>query len=163
MAQEIPVEKKFSVLCQISRAQHFAWRNAVAEMCPGAKTEEVVNKMWAITGIETGKSYLKRMDPKRPLPIQIAKSIVWSSNCMGEDAEVVEGKNESEAFVRHNGCPWFEWHKQLSLLPEDRPGCDTWFGALIQVINRKMNTKIKFETIEALPDGGDCCLRRIHI
>ncbi len=163
MAPEVPIEKKFNILCQISRAQHFAWRNAVVESCPDLEVEKVVNKMWAITGVETGKSYIKRIDPKRPLPLQIANSIVWSSACMGEDAEALKGKDDNEAFVKHNACPWFDWHQQLNLLPEDQPGCDAWFAALIDVINRKLGTEVKFETVEALPAGGGCCLRRIYV
>ena len=158
---DIPVEKKFNILCQITRASHFAWRQAAVEMCPSVKTLDIVNKMWEITGHETAKAYLKRLDKDKPLPKQIADSIAWSSITMGEDAKVLEGTNENEAFVRHDGCPWYEWHKRLGLLEEDRPGCDMWFETAIKDINEKLGTNVKIETQKSLPDGDDCCLRRI--
>lgn len=163
MPDSIPIEKKFNILSQITRAQHFAWRSAVEDMFPDADMEAVVNRMWQITGVETGKSYLRRIDPGRPLPEQVAASIVWSSESMGECAELVKGGNDSEAFVKHTGCPWFDWHKRLGLLPEDQPGCDNWFRALLETVNRELGTELKFETIESLPEGGDSCLRRIYL
>lgn len=160
---EIPVEKKFNILCQIERASHFAWREAVKQLCPEVKPAEVVNKMWEITGHETAKAYLKRFDPTKPLPKQIAESIVWSSVTMGEDAKLVEGKDENEAYVHHDGCPWYDWHKRLGLLEEDRPGCDIWFETLVSDINKALGTNIKIETQKSLPDGDNCCLRRVWV
>lgn len=160
---DVPIEKKFKILCQIERASHFAWREAVKEMCPGIKPSDVVNKMWEITGHETAKAYLKRLNPNKPLPRQIAESIVWSSVTMGEDAKLVEGKDDNEAFVKHDGCPWYEWHKRLGLLEEDRPGCDKWFETAIEDINRELGTNVKIETQKSLPDGKDECLRRIWV
>jgi hypothetical protein len=160
---EVPVEKRFPVLVQISRASHFAWRQAVVELCKGADAVAVVNKMWELTGHDTAAAYVKRLDPKKPLAMQFAKSIEWSSQCMGEDAEALPGKTDNEAYLKHHGCPWFDWHKRLGLLAEDRPGCDVWFQVTIDDINRQFGTKLRFETTEALPDGGACCLRRFWV
>lgn len=159
----MPIEKKFSILCQITRASHFAWRQAVVESCPGVDPIAVVNKMWEITGHETGKAYLRKIDREKPLPIQIANSIAWSSDTMGEDAKVLPGSSDKEAFVKHDGCPWFDWHERLGLLAEDRPGCDIWFQTLIADINKELGSNVKVETQETLPDGHKCCLRRIWV
>ena len=159
---DIPVEKKFKILCEIVRAQHFAWREAALAMCPDVDPEALGNKMWEITGVQTGKAYVKRLDTSKPLARQVADSIAWSSVCMGEDAKVEEGKGD-EAFVRHGDCPWFHWHKRLDVLSEDQPGCDTWFFTAIDVINKKLGTNIKIETTESLPNGDACCMRRIWV
>ncbi len=81
---------------------------------------------------------------------------------MGEDASVETGEN-GEAFVRHCACPWLKWHERAGLLHEDRPGCDRWFSSTLDALNTKLGTKIKFETIEALPEGGASCLRRFWV
>jgi hypothetical protein len=161
MSADIPVEKKFQVLVEITRASHFAWREAAVRCCPGLDPQKLVNEMWEITGVQTGEAYLKRLDPSRDVAEQIAQSVVWSSRCMGEDAHVENGENSGEYLVRHDGCPWHRWHEKLDLLPEDRPGCDRWFQAMIRTVNGRLGTEIRFETVSALPDGGDCCLRRI--
>ena len=160
MESEIPIEQRFKVLCEITRAQHFAWREAVVAMAPQLDVQELVNKMWELTGVQTARAYLKRLDPTKPVPMQLAKSIAWSSACMGEDATVEEGEG-NEALVRHADCPWFHWHKRLGLLREDQPGCDTWFSSMAAEINRALGTNIHVETRCSLPEGGDCCLRRI--
>lgn len=159
----IPVESKFRVLCEITRAQHFAWRKAVIDTCPGIDPEEVVYRMWEITGHETAKAYLKRLDPSKPLPMQIAQSMVWSSESMGENAVAEEGEDENEAFVVHSECPWFIWHQRLEFLGEDQPGCDKWFGTCIEDINNALGTKIRIETLSSLPEGGTSCRRRIWV
>jgi hypothetical protein len=158
---EIPVEKKFAMLVEISRAQHFAWHDAVKTLFPGADMSKVVNKMWEITGHQTAGAYMKRLDKSKPLAPQVAASIVWSSQCMGEAAtlEVTAGKDE--AFVRHSDCPWFHWHKRTNLLHEDSPGCDLWFKVAVEDVNKALGSRLKVETSETLPDGGKCCLRRI--
>lgn len=161
MSADIPIEKKFKILVEINRASHFAWREAALRCCPGVDPQKLVNEMWDITGVQTGEAYLKRLDPSKDLAKQFAVSIAWSSQCMGEDAHVQEGEKPGECFVKHDGCPWHRWHENLGLLAEDRPGCDRWFEATIRTINEKLGTKIRFETLSALPDGGDCCLRRI--
>lgn len=159
---DIPIEQRFKVLCEIVRAQHFAWREAALALAPDLDPEELGNKMWEITGVQTGRAYLKRLDPKKPLAHQVAQSIAWSSVCMGEDATVELGKGD-EAFVRHSDCPWFRWHKRLDILNEDQPGCDTWFQTAVAEINKTLGTNIKIETKCSLPEGDDCCLRRIWV
>ncbi len=160
MDSEIPIEQRFKVLCEITRAQHFAWREAVVALAPQLDMQELVNKMWELTGVQTARAYLKRLDPAKPVPMQLAKSIVWSSACMGEDAVAEEGEG-NEALVRHADCPWFHWHKRLGLLEEDQPGCDMWFGVMAAEINKALGTSIQVETKCSLPEGGDFCLRRI--
>ena len=146
---------------EITRASHFAWREAVQRQFPGVDPAAIVNVMWDITGVQTAEAYLKRIDPSKSLPEQIATSIVWSSQCMGEDAYVEKGDAPGEVYVRHDACPWHRWHERQTLLPEDRPGCDTWFDAMIRTINERLGTDVRFETESALPDGGPCCRRRI--
>ncbi len=163
MSQDIPVEKKFKILVQIARASHFAWHEAVAQSCPDAKMLDVVNKMWEVTAHDTAKAYIRKLDKGKPLPAQVAGSFVWSSLTMGEEAELVAGKDDKEAFVKHNGCPWFEWHKRCNLLEEDRPGCDTWFFVVVDDINKALGTNLKIETTKSLPDGDDTCVRRIWV
>ena len=133
------------------------------ECFPKENVEKVVYKMWKITGHETAKAYLKRLDPKKPLPRQIAESIAWSSISMGEDAKLVEGKDQNEAFVRHSACPWHDWHKRLGLLAEDQPGCDMWFETIVRDVNKALGTKVRIETTESLPAGGSTCTRRIWV
>ncbi len=159
---DIPIEKRFKVLCEIVRAQHFAWREAALVMAPGVDPEELGNKMWEITGKQTAGAYLKRLDREKPLAVQVAGAMAWSSVCMGEDAKVVPGEGD-EAFLKHDGCPWYDWHDRLGLLKEDQPGCDTWFGTTVNEINKELGTKIKIETRKSLPEGGECCLRRIWV
>ncbi len=160
MESDIPIEQRFKVLCEITRAQHFAWREAVVALAPHVDVFKLVKKMWELTGIQTAQSYLKRLDPTKPLPMQLAKSIAWSSICMGEEV-VVEQGDGNEAFVRHVDCPWFHWHKRLGLLQEDQPGCDTWFDSMMAEVNEKLGTNVQVETKCSLPQGGECCLRRI--
>lgn len=158
---QLSVEKKFAILCEINRAQHFAWREAVTELCPDVDASAVVDKMWAITGVETARSYLKRFDKDGPLAKQLAESIVWSSQCMGEDATVEISDDGDVASVRHADCPWVHWHRKKDLVAEDQPGCDTWFRTMIDEVNGTLGTALRFETVESLPAEGSCCLRRI--
>lgn len=155
--------KKFEVLCEITRAQHFAWRKALVERCPGADVRSVVLEMWRQTGEQTARAYLKRLDATAPLAPQIAGSIVWSSRCMGEDAVLEAGVTPEEAYVRHQACPWQKWHDRNGLLAEDRPGCDEWFRATCETVSAATGRRVRFETLEALPDGGRSCLRRIWV
>ncbi|MCP4872238.1 MAG: hypothetical protein GY898_26345 [Proteobacteria bacterium] len=158
-----PLQHRFDVLCQITRAQHFAWRAAVADLCPDVDPAAVTDKMWELTGVQTGAAYAKRLDRSKPIAAQVAASIVWSSECMGEDAIVEIGEGADEAFVRHHDCPWFHWHKRLDLLAEDRPGCDMWFSTSVDRVNEACGTTLRVETLEALPDGDSCCLRRFWV
>lgn len=157
---EIPVEKKFAILAQITRAQHFAWHEAVRQLAPQLDMAEVVNKMWEVTAHETAAGYLKRIDKSKPLAPQLATSFAFSSQAMGEDAVAEVAENQQEAFVRHHDCPWFHWHKRLDLLHEDQPGCDLWFQTTVEDMNKALGTRLRVETVSALPDGSSCCLRR---
>ena len=161
MSSELPIDKRFEALVEICRASHFAWREAVTRCCPDVDPTEVVNTMWEITGVQTAEAYLKRLDPSQDLAAQFAACIVWSSVCMGEDAAVEAGEQPNEHRVRHISCPWHRWHESRGLLDEDRPGCDRWFEAAIRTINQRLGTRLRFRTITALPDGGECCLREI--
>jgi hypothetical protein len=161
VSQDVPIEKKFKILVEISRASHFAWREAAIKCCPGVDPRELVNEMWDITGVQTAESYLKHLDPSGDIVGQVAESIVWSSQCMGEDVLLERGDVPDEYFVKHRACPWHRWHENHGLLSEDRPGCDRWFEATFRTINEKLGTSLRFETLSALPEGGDCCLRRI--
>ncbi|MCP4661697.1 MAG: hypothetical protein GY856_40365, partial [bacterium] len=148
-----PVEKKFAVLCKITRAQHFAWRAAVQEVCPEADPAAVGAKMWEVTGHQTAEAYVKRIDPSAPLAPQVARSIAWSSESMGEDAvvELPAEDDRDEAWLRHRDCPWFHWHQRLDLLAEDRPGCDVWLRTVVEDVNQALGTRLRFETLEAMP------------
>jgi len=159
----VPAQKKFAVLCEITRAQHFAWREAVRRLCPDVDTPRVVDLMWELTGEQTAKAYARRIDTSKNVAEQVARSIAWSSECMGETATVEPGTDDREAFVRHTGCPWFDWHKRLELLPEDRPGCDQWFQSTVDGVNAALGTELRVETLESLPEGGSCCLRRFWV
>jgi len=152
------LEKKFAVLCGIVRGQHFAWREAFVKLAPQVDPQAAVKLMWEITGRDTAAAYLKRIDPAEPLPAQVAELIAASSRAMGEDATAEAA--DDHAFVVHNACPWFDWHKRLNLVDEDRPGCDAWFQATVEHINRALGTNLIVTTIETLPEGGAGCVRR---
>lgn len=160
---DIPVEKKFATLCEITRAQHFAWREAVQTVCPDVDPKKVVDAMWRVTGRGTARSYLKRVDKDKPLAPQIAASIAWSSQSMGEEAAVEGVDGKDEAFVRHRDCPWRHWHVKLGLESEDRAGCDAWFQATVDEINKALGTRLRVETLETLPEGAPSCLRRFWV
>lgn len=158
------LEQRFRILCQITRAQHFAWRAAVSECAPDVDAEAVVTRMWELTGEQTGAAYAKRFDRTAPLAPQFAHSIAWSSQCMGEDAVVEEDPAEpGVAWVRHRDCPWVHWHRRQGLLSEDQPGCDAWFRSTIAYLNRAGGPQLQFETVQSLPEGADSCLRRLWV
>jgi hypothetical protein len=162
---DIPLEKRFSILCEIVRAQHFAWREAAQELCPDMDTARIVTRMWEITGRDTAKAYLKMIDRSRPLAVQVAQGVANSSIIMGE-AAVVEIPPDGQgdvALLRHTECPWLDWHRRFQLLDEDRPGCDAWFQSTVDHINQELGTKLRVETVEAMPEGGSCCLRRFWV
>jgi hypothetical protein len=161
VSNDVPIEKRFRILVEISRASHFAWREAALRCCPDVDAAKLVNTMWEITGVQTAESYVKHIDPDGDVARQVAESIIWSSRCMGEDVELEVGKAPGEYLVRHRACPWHRWHEKQGLLPEDRPGCDRWFASTLDTINEKLGTSLRFETLSALPEGDDCCLRRI--
>lgn len=159
---ETPIDKRFAVLCEIVRAQHFAWHEAVRQLCREVDTAAVTMRMWELTGEQTARAYLEHLDPDRPLALQVAESIVWSSRAMGEDAVAEAGEGEV-AYVRHAGCPWHRWHERTGLLAEDQPGCDAWLRSTIEHIARKVGRPLRFETEQSLPEGGQACVRRIWV
>lgn len=158
---DVPPAKKFEILCEITRAQHFAWHAAVRKVCPDVDPMAVTLEMWRVTGEQTGEAYVRRIDRKLPIAPQIAAGICRSSECMGEDATLESGATEREAFVVHRACPWQRWHEKQDLVKEDRPGCDEWFRETIAAVNRALGTDVRFETLETLPDGGTTCRRRL--
>ncbi len=159
---DVPTEERFRILCEITRAQHFAWREAALALAPQLDPAELTKQMWKLTGIQTAKAYLRRLDTSKPLAPQVARCIAWSSACMGEEVTVENGDGD-EAFLKHTDCPWFHWHKRMDLLKEDQPGCDTWFFTVVDEINQALGTRIRIETKGSLPGGCDCCLRRIWV
>jgi hypothetical protein len=158
---DLPPQKKLEILSEITRAQHFAWHAAVRRICPEVDPMRVTMEMWRLTGDETGAAYVRKIDRRLPIAPQIASSICWSSECMGEDAVALRGANEKEAFVVHRGCPWKRWHERMKLEHEDRPGCDEWFRATIATVNAALGSNVTFETLESMPEGGATCRRRI--
>jgi 2,4-dienoyl-CoA reductase (NADPH2) len=158
---EVPLERRFAILGEITRATHFGWRKAVTGMFPEADPRELVTRFWEITAADTAKAYLKRIDPAKPLAPQVAEQMVFSSITMGEDAKLILGDDPGEAFVHHDGCPWFDWHAKLGLLAEDQPGCDAWFYKTVDFINQKLGTNLKIKTLKSMPAGESCCLRKL--
>ncbi len=75
---EIPVEMRFQVLCKITRAQRFAWRQAVGELAPEVDQAQVALRMWEITGRQTAAAYAPRVDPSAQVARQLAEGIAWS-------------------------------------------------------------------------------------
>ncbi len=160
---DMPLEKKFKMMSNILRATHFEWRRAALASCPDADPKELVMKFWEEVGHDTAAAYLKQIDPSKPLPRQLAQNTVFSSLCMDEDAKIVEGKDDQESYVHHDGCPWYDWHKRLDLLEEDQAGCDHWFRTFTKDINEKLGTDVKWETQKCLAGGDDICLRRFWV
>ncbi len=163
MSTEIPVEKKFRVLCEINRAAHFQWLRTVVGMFPEVDKLELVKRYWREVGVETGKAYLKHIDPNRPLPAQFARSFAFSSRCMGEDCVVVPGESEKECYARHDACPWFEWHRREGVEELDLPGCEEWLAAAVEEVNDALGTRLRVETLKSIPAGDGVCLRRFRV
>lgn len=152
--------KRFEVLAEIMRASHFEWRRAALAACPGLDPVALVKRYWEEVGKDTAKYYLKRIDPAGDLAEQVAELFVASSQVMGEDAEVVERSPDGRVQVRHRSCPWFDWHKRESLLPEDQVGCDHFLETVVDEVNAALGTSLRFATVESLPAGQGGCLRR---
>lgn len=159
----MPAEKKFNVLCEIVRASHFEWLRAVKAVAPDLDETRLVKEYWTEVGRDTAKAYLPHIDAAKPLPEQVARSFSFSSQCMGEDCETRPGKDESEYFAEHKGCPWLEWHEKEGRRDQDLPGCNAWLGAVVDGINESLGTKLRFETLKSLPGGDDVCLRRFWV
>lgn len=153
--------KKLEVLATIMRASHFQWRRAALASCPGVDPLELVNRYWEEVGKDTAKYYLRQIDPDQDLAYQFASLFVSSSEVMGEDAEKIGKSPEGRCQVRHNSCPWFDWHRREGLLAEDQPGCDHFLQVVVDEINQALGASLCFRTVESLPGGGGCCLRQI--
>jgi hypothetical protein len=153
------ISKKFELLSNIMRASHFEWRRAALASCPGIEPAELVKRYWEEVGKDTARFYLKKIDPERDLADQVADLIVSSSVAMGEDAEVEAGP-DGESRVVHHDCPWFHWHKREGVLDEDQAGCDHWLKTIVDHINQSLGRSLRFETLESLPEGAQCCRRR---
>ena len=93
--KEMGWDKKFNILSQINRLAHFEWREAALALCPELDPMALVLKYWEIVGRDTGRAYLKHIDRSKPVAPQIARSFVWSSISMGEDAHLYEGDDET--------------------------------------------------------------------
>jgi hypothetical protein len=160
---DIPMEKRFKMLVQICRACHFEMRQAALELCPDMDPMEFVKRYWTIVGHDTSPGYIKNIDPSKPLPKQLANNFAFSAQVMGETSYVVEGKDDSEAFVKTDACPYYDWHKRYNALEEDQPGCDAWIDAFVDDINKALGTNLKWETLKSLPAGDGQCLRRFYV
>jgi hypothetical protein len=152
--------KKLKVLASIMRASHFQWRRAALASCPDLDPQQLVNRYWDEVGKDTAKYYLRMIDPEQDLAEQFASLFVSSSVVMGEDAETIEKSPDGRCQVRHNGCPWFDWHQREDLLAEDLAGCDHFLQVVVDEINAALGTSLRFATAEAMPAGGSCCLRQ---
>jgi hypothetical protein len=167
-AVKVPsADKRFEIGVRITRATYFAFREAVKQMCPNVDLTKVVIKFWEITARETVPGYLRFIDPAKPLPEQIARCFVWSSLTMGESARLIVA-NDREAYCWHDACPWYEWASRLDktepgVLAEDEPGCSTWFGECVTLINQNLGAKVRIKTEKSLPAGDGCCVRKIWI
>ncbi|MCK6528369.1 hypothetical protein L6R50_12720 [Myxococcota bacterium] len=139
----------------IHRAAHFEWRRAALSLAPGLDPLELVKAYWREVGRDTGRSWVKGLDRSAPLAPQVAERIAAVSRVMGEDAVATpEG-------VTHRGCPWAEWHRRQGVLAEDRPGCDAWLEASLAAVDEALGCRLRFETVESIPEGGRACVRRI--
>jgi hypothetical protein len=148
------------LLLGIHRAAHFEWRRAAIRAAPAVKPLEIVLGYWEEVGLDTGKAFLRKIDRSRPIGAQIAGLATESSIAMGEDARVVD--DGGAPGVRHEACPWREWHERNGCLEEDRPGCDRWWQTLTRVVSEGTGRKITCERVAALPDGDDHCLVRFR-
>lgn len=152
--------QRFELLANIMRASHFEWRRAVLSLHPDQDPVALVKRYWEEVGKDTALFYLKKIDPEKNLPEQVAELVVASSVAMGEDAEVVASPDGESFQVRHNACPWFEWHRREGISEEDQIGCDHWLKTVVDEINDALGRKLCFETVSSLPAGDSACVRR---
>jgi hypothetical protein len=153
-------KQRFELLANIMRAAHFEWRRAVLSLYPDQDPVALVKRFWEEVGKDTAKYYLKKIDPEKDLPEQVAQLVVASSVAMGEDAEVVPSPDGESCNVRHNVCPWVDWHFREGILEEDQIGCDHWLRTVVDEINKAMGRRLRFETVSSLPGGDAACVRR---
>lgn len=158
-----PLEDRFALLCGITRAAHFEWRRAALALSPDVDPMALVGRYWEEVGHDTAAAYLRRIDRERPLPRQVAELFVSSSLAMGERAEVRPSEGPGEVLLVHTGCPWPAWHERYQALAEDRPGCDRWLATVCADIGEALGVRLRFETLESLPEGGATCTRRLWV
>ena len=157
---------KFDTLGNIERATWYEWREAALSFAPPhVKPLDLVLKAWEVVGHDTAKAYFHMLDKSKPSFLRdIARCIVTSSVMMGETAKMVEGKKPDEICVQWDRCPWPEFARRYGAsMEEDVLGCDKWFQTVIEDINTLFNTKVKLETLKAIPRGEKICLRRLSI
>ena len=154
------IEKKYAVLATIMRASHFQWRRAALAFNPNIDPARLVNRYWEEVGKDTAQYYVRQIDPAGDVAEQFTALFVSSSVVMGEDAEVIDKSAEGRAQMRHNSCPWYDWHQREGLLAEDLVGCNHFLQVVVDDVNAALGTSLRFETVESLPEGGSCCLRQ---
>ncbi|RLI26873.1 MAG: hypothetical protein DRO52_01795 [Candidatus Hecatellales archaeon] len=155
---------RFDLLAGIVRATWYEWRQAALEFArPGTKPLDLVLRAWEIVGHDTAMSYFMALRKNSPTFLEdLANLIVMSSRAMGEDAFAYKGENPNEVFVQWNECPWPEFARRYKAdMEEDVLGCDRWFQTVIEDVNKHFGTKIKLETLKAIPRGDPICLRRL--
>lgn len=149
------------MLSDILRASHFEWRRAALAACPGMDPKDMVRAYWREVAGDTAEYYARKIDPAGDVALQFAQLVVASSRAMNEDA-VADGKDDlGREVVIHRHCPWLDWHRRQDLLDEDRLGCDEWLFTTIALLNVRLGTTLRAETIETMPDGACCCRRAI--
>ncbi len=160
---DLSLEKKFELLCGITRAAHFEWRQAALDMNPSLDPVELVCHYWKIVGQDTAKAYHKMIDASKPIPQQVAELLSKSSLAMGEKADAKPGDKGSEYLLVHNECPWPKWHERYNALAEDQPGCDKWFMTIAEGLSESLGINLKIETVETIAEGAKTCTRRIWV
>lgn len=159
---------KFEALGNICRALFYEWREAAIKNAKdGVTPEQLVLDAWEVVGHDTAKAYFPGMDVskgKAHFLKQVARAIVNSSTMMGETARMEKGKDENELLVIWDRCPWPDFARRYDVdMEEDVKGCDMWFITVINDLNELFNTKVKLETLEAIPRGDGKCVRRLTI
>lgn len=157
---------RFDALGNITRALFYEWRQAAIKNAKeGVTPLQLVLDAWEVVGHDTAAAYFTRLDVSRPDFLKrLARSIVGSSLVMGESARLEKGKDEDEYLIIWDRCPWPEFARRYDVpMEEDVQGCDKWFQTVVEDVNKLFNTKVRLETLEAIPRGDGRCVRRIWI
>jgi len=157
------LRRMLDMMMGIDHASHFEWREAALACArPELKPMDIALKYWEIVGHDTAKAYFYALNASSPtFEKDVARAITVSALAMGEDTKFIEGRTPKEAWVRWDRCPWREWHRRYNAVEECRPGCDKWMEAIINDLNIFFGKNLRWATLRALPEGDDCCLRRI--
>jgi hypothetical protein len=156
----IPLEKKFRVLCGITRSMYFLWLQTIKQLCPNIDENTLILKYWENLGHETAQSYIKHMDLNKPI-LSLAESIIFSSQCMGESADIITSR-DNEVLIRWTACPWIEWYSKFSSLEKDQLGCDKWLEVIISDLNKSLGLNIAWGRLKSLPKGEKYCEIKIY-